>query len=135
MNLSSRWRIAFYLAVMFLAGVAAGGFIGFKAGRHILFTPPSPEGMAEREVRELETKLALTPAQTQKITAIIRDSMAEFGATLSQQIANTYSNTNLRIATELTPEQKVKFEALQREWEESLHLQSGEAPAGSKKSL
>ena len=133
MNPLSHWKIGLYLAAIFLAGTVAGAFVGFKIGRHMMFAPPRPEAMAARFCDELQSKLNLTPAQAQKIRLIVNDSMTEFGALLSTQVAAAFSNTNARVAAELTPEQKVKFEEIQKEHEKFMHNRFKDTPVNSKK--
>lgn len=134
MNPLSKWKISLYLAAIFLAGLVAGAFVGFKAGQRMMFaSPPRPETMAARFTGELRSKLNLTPAQTAKIEVIINDSMIDFQRALSTQVSSSFSNTNARVSGELTPEQKIKFEELQKEHEQFLHDRFKDGPENSSK--
>ncbi|HEY5043142.1 MAG TPA: hypothetical protein VIK53_14205, partial [Verrucomicrobiae bacterium] len=74
-----------------------------------------PQAMAGRWQHDLETRLSLSAAQTQKIGPIIMDGMKTFGLTLHDQMGLALSNCNARIALELTPEQKIKFAEIEKE--------------------
>lgn len=115
MNKMSKWKICAYLTAIFLAGVVAGGFVGFKAGMHMMFRDPNPDDMAEQVSDDLRKKLALTPDQVQQVKAIINDGMSHFHAVIGAEVSASFSNANVRISAILTPEQQVKYVEIVKE--------------------
>jgi hypothetical protein len=121
MNHLSKWKISSYLAAIFLAGLVAGSFVGFKCGQRMMFMPPRPENMAARIADELQTRLTLTPPQAQKIRKIINDGMVQFQTIVGNEISTAFSNCNARIVLELTPKQQSEFWEIQKEHEKFLN--------------
>jgi Spy/CpxP family protein refolding chaperone len=111
----SKWKISLYLSVLFLAGVVTGAILTAQIGRRMMMHVMQPEAMAGRWQHDLETRLNLTAAQSQKITPIITDGMKDFGLVMRDQTGLALSNCNARIALELTPEQKIKFAEIEKE--------------------
>ena len=129
MNRLSRTKIALYLAAIFVAGVVTGAFGLFAVGRHMMSNPPHQDQMAARWCGELQSELNLTPEQLQKIKPIVSETLDDVRVNLMQQLSTTISNCNTRIANELTPEQKVKFERMVKEREDMLRRKFG-GPTG-----
>lgn len=115
MNKLSKWKISAYLTAIFLAGVVAGSFVGFKAGRHMMFRHPSPDNMAEQVSDDLQKRLSLTPDQVQQVKTIINDGMSHFHAVIGAEVSASFSNANARITAILTPEQQVKYAEIVKE--------------------
>ena len=115
MNNLSKGKICSYLAAIFLAGMIAGAFLGFKAGARLMFRPPRPEIMTARAMEELQSRLNLTPEQAKKINPIINDSVIQFQTIFRTDMSAAFSNSITLISAELTPDQKVKFAELQKE--------------------
>ncbi len=111
----SKWKIGLYLSALFLAGVVTGAILTAQIGRRMMMRVMQPEAMAGRWQRDLETRLNLTAAQSQKIAPIITDGMKNFGAVMRDQTGLALSNCNARIEMELTPEQKIKFAEIEQE--------------------
>ena len=104
----SKWKISLYLLALFLAGVVTGAILTQQIGRRMMMRVMQPEAMAGRWQKDLETRLNLSAAQSQKIGPIITDGMHD-------QVGLALSNCNARIALELTPEQKIKFVEIEKE--------------------
>jgi len=111
----SKWKIIVYLSALFLAGVVTGGILAAQIGRHMMMRVMQPEAMAGHWQHDLENRLNLTAAQSEKIAPIIRDSMNSFGPAMRDQMGLALSNCNARIEQELTPEQKIKFAEIEKE--------------------
>ena len=111
----NKWKIGLYLSALFLAGVVTGAILTAQIGRRMMMRVMQPEAMAGRWQHDLETRLNLTAAQSQKIAPIIGDGMKNFGAVMRDQTGLALSNCNARIALELTPEQKIKFAEIEKE--------------------
>ena len=92
---------------------------------------PRPEKMAERWCGELQSKLDLTPGQVQKIRPIIDDAMVQFKTGMTREVLLNLSNCNARIAVEITPGQKAKFEQIEKEQQEFIRTKFGGETSGS----
>jgi Spy/CpxP family protein refolding chaperone len=125
MNRLSKLKIAGYLLAIFLAGGVTGALLMGVVVKHIVSTQMKPEKMADRWCRELESSLKLTPEQFQKIRPIVNDTLDQVRSIMTEQLSTTISNGNARIAAELTPEQKLKFEQMVKEREEMMRRSLG----------
>lgn len=135
MNRLSKLKITGYLVAIFLAGGVTGALLTCVIGKSIVMSQMKPEKMADRWCRELESSLKLTPEQSQKIQPIVYDLLNQVRSVMTEQLSTTISNGNARIAAELTPEQKVKFEQMVREREEMMRRKLGEKPADTSKKM
>ncbi len=132
MNQLSKLKISLYLTALFLAGAITGGFVTSKMMRRAMASPPDQEHMAARWCTELQSRLALTPEQLNRIRPIVNDALAEIKITLSDRLSATFSNSNARIACELTPEQRTQFEQMTRECQDFMQKKFREQPDKSK---
>jgi Spy/CpxP family protein refolding chaperone len=67
--------------------------------------------------------LALTPGQTEQIKPIVEQTAVEIDAirdATTKQISDRIANSNSKIATFITPEQKAKLDALEAERREHM---------------
>jgi len=111
----NKWKIGLYLSALFLAGVVTGAILTAQIGRRMMMRVMQPEAMAGRWQHDLESRLNLSAAQSQKIAPIITDGMKSFGLMMRDQTGLALSNCNARIEQELTPEQKIKFAEIEKE--------------------
>jgi Spy/CpxP family protein refolding chaperone len=111
----SKWKISLYLSALFLAGVVTGSIVTVQIGKRMMMRVMQSEVMASHWQHNLETRLNLTAAQSQKIKPIIRDGMKDFSSVLCDQTCLVLSNCNARIELELTPEQKIKFAEIEKQ--------------------
>jgi Spy/CpxP family protein refolding chaperone len=114
MNPMSKLKIGLYLAAIFVAGFVSGVFVTFQVGRHLM---PGQAQIAEHWCRDLQSKMSLTPAQVDKIRPIINDAVSQLKGRVFTDMLSNLSNCNVRIAVELTPEQKPKFAEIQQKQE------------------
>jgi len=112
MNRFRKLKIALYLAGIFLAGAVTGVFISFQVMRHMM---PNQARIAERMSQDLQSKLNLTPEQMGTIKPVIEESINGFKSTLGRDTLASLSNCDARIEVELTPEQKAKFAAMEKD--------------------
>ncbi len=128
--MNRKLKIGLYLAAIFGAGGVTGMFISYQVVRHMM---PTQERMVGHWCGELQSKLNLTPEQTQKIRPIVNDAVTDFRNDLSREILLNLSNCNARVVLELTPEQKAKFEQMWKEQERFIRMKIGGEASGSPK--
>jgi Spy/CpxP family protein refolding chaperone len=118
MNGLSKWKLAFYLGALFVAGGVSGWVVAAKMAKERAFAPPRFEEYATKMRAQLHETLSLTPEQQEKLDAIIEQNSKEVNAVhgeLMKRIRAGMSNRTARINAILTPEQQKKFEALEKE--------------------
>ena len=120
--MNRKLKISLYLAAIFGTGVVTGMFISYQAARHMM---PNRERMADHWCGELQSKLNLTPGQMQKIRPVVNDALTDFKNNLSCQMLFSLSNCNARVVLELSPEQRAKFERIQKEQQEFIRTKIG----------
>ena len=112
MNPTGKFKIGFYLTAIYAAGFVTGVIVTVQVARHMM---PRQADMAAHWSRELQSRMNLTPGQVEKIRPIINDAMEELKGRLSADMLSVLTNHNALIAAELTPEQKPKFEQIEKE--------------------
>jgi hypothetical protein len=123
-----RWRMAFFGAVILLAGIVIGGASMMIVLPHKLMTPPpGPEFDSLRMLPSLRRDLDLTTEQSQRISPILEKHMRKLGEIRTEaraDIAGTLKQMNDDICEILTDRQE-------RLWKRSLErLQRGLHPGG-----
>jgi hypothetical protein len=130
MNTLGRWKLGLYVIAIFLAGGGSGAFITWQICQNRVVTPSSPEEIGARLRARFQSRLGLTPEQVQKINPLIDQAMRQVDVirhdTANHVFANV-SNLHEQVLLVLTPEQKVKFEQLERERREHLRQKFGPA--------
>lgn len=116
-----RWKIITVLALVFMLGLMVGVVgtgVAFKHGTP--FSPRSPEGRKAFFMQRLERKLDLTAAQKTRVAAIVdrRHAQARERFRRHRQAMRAFMVQGFEdIRKELTPEQQIKLDALQSEFE------------------
>ena len=111
-NSSAKWIASVLVLAAFLAGILVGilgTHLVMRGGRHI--PPRAAHFLAER----LDRRLDLTDEQEKKIEEVIARRHARMNAiweSARPRIHDEIEATNNEIASILTPEQRVKFEAI-----------------------
>ena len=130
MNSLSKWKLGVYVLALFLAGAGSGALIAWQVCRRMPVTPLPPAEIGARLRARFQSQLELTPDQAQKIDPMIDQAMRRVEAirkeTASHVFANV-SNLHEQVLTVLTPEQKAKFEELERERRDYLRQKFGPA--------
>jgi Spy/CpxP family protein refolding chaperone len=121
----SSLTIALYLLLVFGSGVAVGGFgyhvyagtpVSAKAG-----TKMSPEDWRRQYISEMQTRVKLTPAQSQEVNSILDETRSLFHASREKHNreldALRLAQAN-KIRAILTDEQRPEFEKLRAEREQ-----------------
>ena len=121
-------KLAMYVLAIFLAGGGSGALIAWQVFQRMPIVPVPPAEIGARLRARFQSQLALTPEQMQKIDPIIDQAMRRVEAihpeTASHVFANV-SNLDEQVRAVLTPEQKIKFEQLERGRRERLHQKFG----------
>lgn len=124
----TRKTILLYLAGTFVLGAVAGGALGYGWGRRPVFKPFDRDEMRTRFCNRLVNDLALTEPQQSQLDPIIRQNMDEFEAVQREQygrIGELMKRHRERIASILTPEQRTRFETLEKEREQRFEKERG----------
>jgi Spy/CpxP family protein refolding chaperone len=120
-----------YVLALFLAGGGSGALIAWQVCRRLPVIPMPPAEIGARLRAEWQSQLKLAPDQAQKIDPMIDQAMRRVEAirqaTASDVFANV-SNLHEQVLEVLTPEQKVRFEKLERERREYLRQKFGPEP-------
>ena len=130
MNSLGKSKLALYVLAIFLAGSGSGALIAWKVCRRMPVVSRPPAEIGKRLRARFQSQLALTPDQARKIDPMIDQAMRRVEdirkETASHVFANV-SNLHEQVQEVLTPEQKVKFEALERVRRDYLRLKFGPA--------
>ena len=123
---STTRKAALWVGLVFLLGVALGGFGGYIFA-HQKYTvtnagaPPSDAVRRAQKVRELTSLANLTPEQGQQVDAIIADiqtQMKSVRKTLEPQFDEARQRGRERIRAILSAEQRPKFEEYMQKLDE-----------------
>ena len=111
------WKVILYAVLIFVAGL----FVGALAGPHILRTflhPPTPPEMSRHILAHLQSRLSLTPEQTAQVKPLVEQTASDIEVirlATTKQISDRIAETNSKIATFLSAEQKVKLDQMEEE--------------------
>ena len=130
MNSLSKRKLGVYVLAIFLAGGGSGALISWQMWRRTPVAPLPPAEIGARLRAQFQSRLVLTPDQVQKIDPMIDKAMRQVEVirkeTANHVFANV-SNLHEQVLVVLTPEQKVKFEELERERRDYLRQKFGPA--------
>jgi Spy/CpxP family protein refolding chaperone len=121
MNLESRRKAGWWLALVFVLGAGIGGVFGYSfAHRSYAAAPATTPALSEPERRakrvgEMAKEIGLTEEQTAKVDAIIHsahDEMRAIHEKADKDIDAVRQNGREQMRLLLTPEQKAKFERM-----------------------
>jgi len=116
------WQVILVLIGIFIAGGVAGGFATLRVCKDKLVNRPVPEEWAPKHLKKLNERLALSPAQEELIKPIVRRSMEQINLIRNNSMADTKTlveGMQREINEHLTPEQRAKFEQMNRELREA----------------
>ena len=119
MNLLTKGKIISYLAAIFVAGGISGGVIAWKEAKQEMFKPPSSKKMCAFFRERLQAELKLSPSQMQRLEPLLEKRVQEMEAIHSRtvrQIDELFRESNEQIARalELTPEQRLKLDEMEK---------------------
>lgn len=118
MNLKKNWKVALYLAAIFIAGGITGSFMTLQILKYTIHSHRNPQDWSAMLMKRLESNLKLTPQQVQKIRPIVDQSVNELKTIRSKTIyesSQVIHRTEEQISRELTPDQQKRFQEIQQE--------------------
>jgi hypothetical protein len=118
MRILRHWKMIIGLMAIFGAGVGTGGVGTLVVLRRVFTTPEPVQRWVDARVRELESKLKLTPEQKLRIRPIIEKAGGRFrdiGAEAFGKIMATAGQTHDEVAQELTPAQQIEFKKMRQQ--------------------
>jgi Spy/CpxP family protein refolding chaperone len=127
------WKLILLLVGIFVAGGATGVFLTVRFGRQWIVKRTAPEQWAPMHLRLLEERLDLTHEQVEQLKPIVRRNMEELGRMRAQSMSEgraVMERMQREIAEKLTPEQRVKFDELNREMRERFRKFMPRRPGG-----
>jgi|PlaIllAssembly_1097288.scaffolds.fasta_scaffold726478_2 Spy/CpxP family protein refolding chaperone len=133
MNALGKWKLGLYVLAIFLAGGGTGAMITWHLCQRRVATPLPPAQIGARLRARFQSQLALTPDQARKIDPLIDQAMRQVQVIRSETASHVFANvSNLheQVLTVLTPDQRAKFERLERERRDYLRQKFG-PPANS----
>jgi uncharacterized membrane protein len=116
------WKVIIVLLGIFAAGGVTGGFVTLRVCKNKILNRPVPEEWAPKHLKRLVDRLALTPEQQEQIRPIVRRNMEQLNRVRNQSLAETQTvveGMQRDISEKLTPEQRTKFEQMNRELREA----------------
>jgi len=116
------WKVIIVLIGIFAAGGVTGGFVTLRYSKHKVLNRPVPEEWAPKALERISKRLDLTPAQREQITPIVTRHMEQLNRVRNQSMAETQTivvGMQREISEQLTPEQRTKYEQMNRELREA----------------
>ncbi|HKB55981.1 MAG TPA: hypothetical protein VKC51_00190 [Lacunisphaera sp.] len=116
--MTQSWKLILVLVGIFAAGVVTGAFVALRVGREMMARRPMPELWAPQRLKLLAERLDLKPEQLEQIRPIMRRNMEELNRLRTYSMTETrsvFERLQREIAERLTPEQRAKFEQMNRE--------------------
>ncbi len=123
-------KLTIYVLAIFLAGAGSGALVAWQVSRRIPVAPPTPAEIGARLRARFQARLDLTPEQRQKVDPMIDQAMARVETIRQETASHVFANVaklHEQMLTVLTPEQKTKFEELERERRTYLRQKFGPA--------
>lgn len=115
------WKLILLLTAIFLAGGVTGALVTLRVGRKMISHRPMPDQWAPLHMRKLADRLKLQPEQVEQLRPIVRRNLEELGRLRNNCLAETrvvFERMEREVADKLTPEQRIKFEELNRQMRE-----------------
>lgn len=115
------WKLILLLMAIFVAGGVTGAFVTMRVGRKLIADRPMPDQWAPLHMRKLADRLKLQPEQVEQLRPIVRRNLEELGRLRNSCLADSrvvFERMEREVAEKLTPEQRVKFEELNRQMRE-----------------
>ena len=127
------WKLILLLVGIFIAGGITGGFLTLRLGREVLARHRGPEQWAPQHLKRLVERLDLKPEQQEQLRPIVRRNMEELNRLRGYAMAETRTvleRMAREISEKLTPEQRAKFEQMNKEFRERARRFNGDRQLG-----
>ena len=108
------------IALAFVLGIGVGGVLAGWGSPYALHKRWGGRQLQERLLRQLTTKLQLTPTQQNQVAGILeskRQKMDALRTEIRSHFDELRTSTSAEIRQLLTPEQQKRFDAMEAEWE------------------
>ncbi|HEY2802007.1 MAG TPA: hypothetical protein VGI85_15565 [Chthoniobacterales bacterium] len=112
MSASLKWKLAAGFVVVFIAGLAAGAYLGAVQSHHHHFDFGHRYLLTRRLQNRMEKHLGLTPAQISKTAPIFEKTARQLEAIRTQtgqRVHEVFAEADRELAPDLTPEQRAKL--------------------------
>ncbi len=132
-KMNKPWKLILLLAGIFIAGGVTGAFVMMRVGREMAARRPMPEQWAPQHMKRLMERLDLKPEQMEQIRPIVRRNMEQLNRLRTYSMAETKSSLEQmqrEISEKLTPEQRAKFEQMNKDMRERVRKFTNDRPAG-----
>ena len=140
--MNTKPRTLFILIGLFLAGAASGAFLALRLAHSGHDRSPEQRPFMERNCERMDRAIDFTSEQRPQVEALMRttgDELAKLRRESRETTVQQIRSMNAKIEAMLTPGQRVKFEAFQKEQFERMrrhqlerdhrgHPRSGDAP-------
>lgn len=116
------WKVIIVLVGIFVAGGLTGAFVMIRMGREMALRRPLPEQWAPMQLKRLVERLDLRPEQQEQIRPVVRRNMEELNRLRAYAMAETKTvmeRMEREVSEKLTPEQRAKFDQMNRELREA----------------
>lgn len=120
------WKLVLLLTGIFLAGGLTGALVMIRLGREVAARRSLPEQWVPMHLKRLAKRLDLRPEQLEQLRPIVRRNMEELKrlrAYAMIETRNVMERMEREVAEKLTPEQRAKFEQMNRELREAREKQ------------
>ena len=123
-------KLATYVLAIVLAGAASGALVAWQVSRRTPVAPLPPAEIGARLRARFQTQLDLTPEQRRKVDPMIDQAMRRVETIRQETASHVFANVSAlheQMLTVLTPEQKARFEELERVRRDHLRQKFGPA--------
>jgi Spy/CpxP family protein refolding chaperone len=128
------WKLVLLLVGIFAAGAVSGGFVAIRFGHPRPLRSRGEGNFREDRLKMLTERLDLTTDQQDKLRPILRPYAEDLSRIRNSSIEETrrvLERMEQDIAAVLTPEQRVKFDQMNREMRERMQrLMKDRGPGG-----
>lgn len=115
------WKVVLILAGIFILGGVTGAVVTMRFGRPWMLRPPGPEQWTPNRLKHLAERLDLNPGQVEQIRPIMRRNLEDIRRLRDESMVGAkaiFERMEREISDKLTPEQRVKFDQMNRDFRE-----------------